>query len=212
MTRRDRDAGQEPSLFDLPLGSPNPAAEVPSSETAEEPAQRLPERAYAREAAHEPALGEGAALGEYPETLESQSVLSREPIIAHLWPRLLSGGADLLVHAGAVAAIALGLQFMAVEPRLENWPSFLAFMAAFSFLYTVVSLAFWGQTAGMAWFGLAARESPQFPLSFAQATRRWLGGLGTVVLAGLPLLLALNGSSLSDRVSRSRTYQGFPAG
>ncbi len=82
-------------------------------------------------------------------------------------------------------------------------------MLAFSFLYTVVSLAFWGQTAGMAWFGLTARESPQFPLSFTQACIRWLGGLLTLSLAGLPLLLALGGRSLSDRLSRSKTFRGF---
>ncbi len=203
MTRRDRDeAEQEPFLFDLPLEPPASAAAVPPTENEAESS-----RAFA---AQDTAPEE--AFGEDPQPLEPQSVVPREPIIAHLWPRILSGGADLLVHAGALAAIALGLQFMAVEPRLEHWPSFLAFMVAFSFLYTVVSLAFWGQTAGMAWFGLAARESPQFPLSFAQATSRWLGGLGTLALAGLPLLLALSGSSLSDRMSRSKTYQGFPAG
>lgn len=217
MTRRDRRyAEREPFLFDLPLEPPDPAAAAPPSEIAEEPARQLPERAIAaqgtpQEQAREPAHEE-VAFGEHPQPLEWQSVVPREPIIAHLWPRILSAGADLLVHFGALAAIALGLQFMAVEPRLEHWPSLLAFMAAFSFLYTVVSLAFWGQTAGMAWFGLAARESPQFPLSFAQATIRWLGGVGTLALAGLPLLLALRGSSLSDRMSRSKTYQGFPAG
>ena len=99
---------------------------------------------------------------------------------------------------------------MGVEPRLAQWPALSAFLLAFSFLYTVVSLAFWGQTAGMAWFGLAARESPQFPLSFRQACLRWLAGWLTAGLLGLPLLFLFGGSSLNDHMSHSRTYRTFP--
>ena len=229
MTRRDRsDADSGQLLFDLPLEPPDRPAPPKLSEIVPELAPREPVRArpgveQATEVAAQPELqqelpsfsdtdsSDEDLRGSYSRALDSQTVGSREPIIAHLWPRILSSGADLLVHAGALAAVALGIQFMTVEPRLEHWPSYLAFMTAFSYLYTVVALAFWGQTAGMAWFGLAARESPQFPLSFAQATIRWLAGLITLALAGLPLLLALGGSSLSDRMSRSKTYQGFPA-
>jgi len=132
------------------------------------------------------------------------------PATAGLLARVLSGGADILAHAGALAGLVLGLYALGVEPRLAHAGSLAAFLLSFSFLYTVVSLAFWGQTAGMAWFGLAARESPQFPLSFAQASLRWLGGLVTLSLAGLPVLLALMGASLTDRISRSTTYQSVP--
>jgi len=215
LTRQDPDDDAEDGrlLFDLPLEPPDRAAtppEFPPAPTPPEPQATAPPSQESRSPpTPSPSLDEFRES--YSQPLDSQTVVTREPVIAHLWPRILSSGADLLLHAGALAALALGLQFMAVEPRLEHWPSYLAFMAAFSFLYTVVSLSFWGQTAGMAWFGLAARESPQFPLSFAQAAVRWLGGLVTVALAGLPLLLALSGSSLTDRMSRSKTYQGFPA-
>ena len=98
---------------------------------------------------------------------------------------------------------------MSIEPRLAQSPALLIFLLSFSFLYTVVSLSFWGQTAGMTWFGLAARESPLLPISFSQAFTRWLGGWITVALLGLPLVLLVTGSSLSDRMSHSRTYRAF---
>ena len=70
----------------------------------------------------------------------------------------------------------------------------------------MVSLAFWGQTAGMAWRGLQTRDRLQRPLTFRQAALRWAGGLLTFATAGLPLLLTLGGASLADWLSRSVTY------
>jgi uncharacterized RDD family membrane protein YckC len=121
--------------------------------------------------------------------------------------RLAAGAADLLVHL-AVAVLALaGCRYLGVSPAPSDWPAFGAFLLSFSFLYTVVPLAFWGHTLGMTWAGLTAQSLDGEPLSFDQTARHWLGTLVTLTLLGLPLLLALTGGrSLSDRLSGSRTF------
>lgn len=84
------------------------------------------------------------------------------------------------------------------------------FVAVFSFLYTVIPLAFWGRTLGMTRVGLVASggDEPQGALTFGQTALRWSGGLLTVALLGLPSLLALlGGRSLTDRLSGSRTWR-----
>ncbi len=107
----------------------------------------------------------------------------------------------------AVAVLALaGCRYLGVSPALHDWPAFGGFLLSFSFLYTVVPLAFWGHTLGMSWAGLTAQSLDGEPLSFDQTARRWLGTLVTLALLGLPLLLALTGRSLSDRLSGSRTF------
>jgi uncharacterized RDD family membrane protein YckC len=119
--------------------------------------------------------------------------------------RLAAGAADLLVHA-AVAVLALaGCRYLGVVPELADAPAVALFLLAFSFLYTVVPLAFWGRTLGMTWAGLAAESADGQPLSFDQTARRWLGALLTLALLALPLLLAATGRSLADRLSGSRT-------
>ena len=129
------------------------------------------------------------------------------PVIAGLSSRFVAGCADALVHVGVLAGVYLGLVALDVEPRTGHWPAFVTLLASFSFLSSVVSLAFWGQTAGMAWQGLQSRDRLQRPLTFRQAMLRWVGGLVTFAAAGVPLLLALRGTSLSDWLSRSVTYQ-----
>ena len=119
--------------------------------------------------------------------------------------RVAAGGADLLVHV-AVAVLALaGCRALGVMPAVADWPAFGVFLLSFSFLYTVVPLAFWGHTLGMTWAGLTAESTGGEPLSFDQTARRWLGALLTLATAGLPLLLAFRGRSLADRLSGSRT-------
>ena len=78
-------------------------------------------------------------------------------------------------------------------------------LLVFSLFYTVVPLAFWGKTPGMAAVGLACQAGDDLPLTFAEALRRWLGELVTVLLLGLPSLLALGATrrSLADRWSGS---------
>jgi hypothetical protein len=134
------------------------------------------------------------------------------PVIAGVVSRLLAGLADAVLHLGVLAGVYLGLVLLDVEPRLHHWPALATLLIAFSFLSSVVSLAFWGQTAGMAWRGLHTRDRLQRPLTFRQAMLRWAGGMVTFAGAGLPLLFALGGASLADWLSRSVTYQAPAAG
>jgi len=119
--------------------------------------------------------------------------------------RLFAGLVDLGVHV-AVAALALGgARAMAVEPALPQLPAFALLLLVFSLFYSVVPLAFWGKTPGMAAVGLACQAGDDLPLTFAEALRRWLGELVTVLLLGLPGLAALGAArrSLADRWSGS---------
>jgi uncharacterized RDD family membrane protein YckC len=101
---------------------------------------------------------------------------------------------------------------MDVAPRPSDLAALLVFFGVFSFLYTVVPLAFWGHTPGMAWAGLRAEDAAGGPLPFGGTVRRWLAAVVTLAGAGVPLLVALSGRSLADRVSGSRTYAaGSPA-
>ena len=131
---------------------------------------------------------------------------------APLGPRLRAGLGDLVILAavGAVAAVGARLLGGALEPA--TLPALATFLLAFSFLYCVVSLAFWGQTPGMTWSGIVARTDGTEPLSFGQTALRWLGHWLTWLLLGLPALLALSGRSLADRLSDSETYELAPRG
>ena len=119
--------------------------------------------------------------------------------------RLFAGLVDLGVHV-AVAALALGgARAMEVEPALPQLPAFAVLLLVFSLFYSVVPLAFWGKTPGMAAVGLACQAGDDLPLTCAEALRRWLGELATVALLGLPGLVALGAArrSLADRWSGS---------
>lgn len=121
--------------------------------------------------------------------------------------RLAAGAADLLIHL-AVGVVALaGCRYLGAMPGLQDWPALTVFLLSFSFLYTVVPLAFWGHTLGMTWAGLTSQSNEGEPLSFDQTARRWLGMLVTLATLGLPLLLALTGRSLVDRLSGSSTLR-----
>ena len=189
----------EQLLFDLPLEGPEQAY-----------VERLP--TVPRSAPEQtPLFGDNETAQQDPAATIEEPAGQREPVIAALAPRLLSGGADILIHAGVLAGVSLGLSAMAVQPQLDHWPALAVLLLAFSFLYTVVSLAFWGQTAGMAWFRLSSQDRLQRPLSFRQSALRWVGGLLTLALAGIPVLSALRWVSLSDWLSRSLTFK-HPAG
>jgi uncharacterized RDD family membrane protein YckC len=122
-----------------------------------------------------------------------------------LGERLLAGLADGVLHLAVLASALVAESLLGLQPQPRQWPGFVAFLVFFSFLYTTVPLAFWGQTPGMAWRGLRARDQGDRPLAFGQTALRWLGALVTVALVGLPALLALGGRSLADRLSRSET-------
>ena len=123
--------------------------------------------------------------------------------------RLVGGVVDLLVHVIVLAGVTGASWLMGVRPSLDDWPAFAGFLLLFSLLYTGVPLAFWGQTPGMMRVGHVARTGAGEPLTFGQTALRWLGALLTLVLVGLPLLMALGASSrsLADRVSGSYTEQ-----
>jgi uncharacterized RDD family membrane protein YckC len=122
--------------------------------------------------------------------------------------RIAAGAADLLVHAAVAVVLLVGTRMMGVRPSLADWPALGAFLLAFSFLYMVVPLAFWGHTLGMAWAGLVARNRDGEPLTFDQTARRWLGGLLTLATLGLPLAVTRRRRSLTDLISGSATYAG----
>lgn len=119
--------------------------------------------------------------------------------------RLLAGVADLSIIALVMALATGGIVFMEVPLEASDALPLALLVLIFSFLYTVIPLAFWGQTPGMAWLGLMACGPEREPLTFGQTSWRWLGALATLLLAGLPMILALRGDSLSDRLSQSQT-------
>ncbi len=132
---------------------------------------------------------------------------------ATLTNRLGAALLDLAVLAAAAVTLPAGALLLGVAVTLETWPAFLAPWLAFSFLYHVVPLAFWGRTPGMASMGLTARTVEDGGLSFGQAVVRWLATLGTLALLGLPGLLALTGRSATDRASGTVTlWRGVPSG
>ncbi len=124
--------------------------------------------------------------------------------------RLAAGVADLIVHAAVGVLALLGCRWLEVQPEVHEWPAFTTFLLSFSFLYTVLPLAFWGHTPGMAWAAITSRnisrDGDGEPLTFDQTVRRWLGALLTLALVGLPVLLGFGGWTLTDWVSGSATY------
>ncbi len=170
--------------------------------SAARPAAALPVPAGRSASAAAPATAMTAMTAGAPAPGEEESAAR-----AGIGRRLASGAADLLVHA-AVGVLALaGCRYLGVTPGVRDWPALAVFLLSFSFLYTVVPLAFWGHTLGMTWAGLSSQSREGEPLSFDQTTRRWLGMLLTLAALGLPLLLALTGRSLVDRMSDSSTFQ-----
>lgn len=194
---------EEPLLFDLPLASPG------HGETAEpvfDPPRKAPQPAPPppRKARPVPVPD--------PEPLEGEEDSGAEPAPASEFPgrgpRLAAGGADVLVHAAVAVAALLGVRSMGVRPSLAVWPAFVWFLLSFSFLFTVLPLAFWGHTLGMAWAGITSRNRDGEPLTFDQTVRRWLGGILTTATLGLPLIVTGDRRSLTDVLSGSASYPG----
>lgn len=129
------------------------------------------------------------------------------PETAELGARFRATCGDLAVLAAAGLAAAVGARALSAPVGGEQLAPLLLFVVAFSFVYAVVPLAFWGGTPGMIWAGLIARTPSSEPLSFGQSVLRWLAGWATFGLLGLPGLLALTGRSLVDRLSASATYR-----
>lgn len=204
--RRSRD--QEPSLFDLPLDGPVPERpDEPEIERDEdEPLLYEPEPRFSPpEPGSVPPSSPAGPSAPHAARPPAPRPSARQP--APLSARLLAGLADLAVHLALAVALLFGSRLLGAEAGLGDWPALVLFLLVFSFLYTVLPLAFWGQTPGMAWAGLVARGTGGESLTFGQTGRRWLAGLLTVALLGLPAFLAAGGGrSLTDRLSGSETY------
>lgn len=198
--RHEEEIPDEPLLFDLPLEPQRGRSAAPTP-----PAER--KRPRQPEPAPEPAL----SFDEPDEPPPSPAARSNASGRAGLGSRISAAGADLLVHASVAVGVLVGCRLMGVRPVLSDWPAVALFLLSFSFLYTVVPLAFWGHTPGMAWAGLDARSRDGEPLAFDQTARRWIGGILTLLLLGLPLLLAFGGRSLSDLLSGSETLSSRSA-
>lgn len=241
MPRRQEQEPDEPLLFDLPLGNDRAAGIAGIPEEPEPPrAERRPrasspqslaapreERAPARprpgpppllldhslpeplqEPLHEPLH---APVDDFSPEAEAEPLPDADRVA--LGSRLAAGGADLLVHAAIAVGVLVGCRMMGVRPAIADWPAVALFLLSFSFLYSVVPLAFWGHTPGMAWAGLSARSRDGEALSFDQTARRWIGGVLTLLTFGLPLLLiplAGRGRALSDLLSGSETVSYRP--
>ncbi len=201
--RRSDEEPEDQLLFDLPLDRPldRPVVAPARTET-----RRTTAAPRARPAPAPPAPitapREDDEAGLHGEEAEETETTAR----AGLGSRLAAGAADLLVHAAVLMILLIGTRLLGVRATLSDAPALALFLLTFSFLYTIVPLAFWGHTLGMAWTGLVAQNRDGEPLTFDQTARRWLGAVLTLAAVGLPLLLALGGRSLADLLSGSVTW------
>jgi uncharacterized RDD family membrane protein YckC len=198
MPRQSKNRDEPPLLFDLPLAEPAP--EHPSS--GRRPPIPPPDLELATEVDLPVRTGPVPVPSAGPRVAQPK----RQGFVPRR-SRLLAGLGDILVHAAVVVAAAVGARLLEVEAALADWPAFAALLLSFSFLYTVIPLAFWGHTPGMAWAGLSTHNPGGDPLTFDQTFRRWIGGLLTLALLGMPLVLAPGRRGLSDWLSGSATYR-----
>jgi len=198
MSRRRQAEGD--LLFDLPLdrtpAAPVEAVEQSTLPLAEEVAD-LPEEASLD------IFDDEQAVSEPPPVSDPRP--PRKPAAVTLGLRAAAGLTDLGFCGAVMVLLVIALLAQGVRPEVADWPAGVVFLLSFSFLYAVLPLAFWGRTPGMALVGLRASSADGRPLSFRQAVLKWLGSVLTVGLAGVPLLLALGGRSLSDLLSGSMT-------
>lgn len=220
---------RRPSLFDPPLEPPQPSASpkrraspgrgsstelplfpeepTPGGERSKAPQEPDPAPPRRQQETGEEGVREAVS----PQQAASPRAGSTS-VRAPLGRRWRAGGFDLAIH-GALGLILLAGSRILGTPlsALENL-GVAVFLAVFSFLYTVIPLAFWGQTPGMVRAGLVARSlegqgGEAGALTFGQTALRWLSGLLTVALLGLPSLLVwVGGRSLTDRLSGSQTW------
>jgi len=205
------DEPEEPMLFDLPLAAPDgdepeepPMRRAPTRRSAE-PREERPQPARLSRTGPVPVPSSRAAVSR-TEDAEDKEAFAPANEFARRGTRIAAGVADLIVHAAIAMGALFGCWGLGVRPTLAELPAGGLFLLAFSFLYIVLPLAFWGHTPGMAWAGITSHNRDGEPLTFDQTARRWLGAVLTFLLAGLPLLLAFGGRSLTDWISGSATY------
>jgi len=209
MSRQDR-RPDEPSLFDLPI---DPASET----TGRAAARRAGRGERAPQAAAEPAsdalplfsptAAAGGAGARDERRLRAVGVEDRPTptVRASVGRRLLAGLGDLALHAAVFVLMLAGARLLGSEVTPAALPPTALGLLLFSMLYTVLPLAFWGQTPGMSFAGIASSSLDGEPLSFGQSFRLWLASLVSLLLAGLPTLIVPRGRSLSDRLAGART-------
>ena len=195
--RRHGQTSRELELFDLPLAVDPEIAEEADREIKRGVGRKAPEPAVGAEQIDLLAATENeAAPREQPE---------ERPRAPHIRRRYLAGVFDAGISAVAFATLVVGTAEIGGLVRTADWPAYLFVVLEFSFLYVVFSVTFWGRTPGMARARLIVRGRNGQAATLGQAARRWLGGVLTVALLGLPTLLALGGrGSLADLLSGSR--------
>ena len=163
---KPNDPEEEPLLFDLPLSAPGSREEpdeLPVTPRRSPPEARRPIPAAPAATPIAPARAASrpgpvpVPVAEMEEDAEPAKAASE---FAGRGKRLAAGLADLVVHAAIAVLALLGCRGLGVRPDLREVPAFAAFLLSFSFLYTVLPLAFWGHTPGMAWAGITSRGIP----------------------------------------------------
>jgi uncharacterized RDD family membrane protein YckC len=212
MSRRGQ-SPDEPELFDLPL-EPQSGSEAPKR-PSRAPEERPSKLGGEGDPGDTLPLFDEAPPEELDGELDDEQL---EPQPAHLAARgappgagtrarLRAALADLGAACAVLATAVIGSRLMGVSLGLEQWMPLAVLLLAFSFLYFVVPLVFWGRTPGMTLAGLVSRSREGLPLTYGQAVLRWVAALITALLLGLPLLLLLRGPSLADRLSGSVTLE-----
>lgn len=208
------DPRRERGLFDLPLEPPPVRRGAESAPEETTSGESLP--LFSEDEIDE-ALGGAIGVEPSAEELAEFAPALRRPVavpppapappLARVGQRSRAAAGDLAVLAAAGVLAAIGASALGIAVGIAHLGPLAVFVLAFSFVYFVVPLAFWGGTPGMIWIGLVARNAVTEPLSFGQSVLRWLGAWATWALGGLPGLLALSGRSLTDRLSSSATYE-----
>ena len=215
MSRQDR-RSEEPGLFDLPLDSAAEAEEhTPARRTAPR-GERAPRAEAAPDslplfAPSQAAASRRPAADVTREARDERPLRVVEPgearpiVRAGIGRRLLAGLGDLALHAAVFVLMLAGARLLGSEITPTALLPTAIGLLLFSLLYTVLPLAFWGQTPGMSFAGIVSSSVDGEPLSFGQSFRLWLASLLAVLFAGLPTLIAPRGRSLSDRLAGART-------
>ncbi len=185
--------------LELPLFAPPPkdSTDADDSHAEGQPGGTAPE---AVSPGDEPIIIETLNLDAPPE---EPATVAAQP--ATLGSRLAAGIIDLIVHGALLGILIGGSSRLGVAIGTRHAVPLAIMLLLFSFLYHVVPLTFWGNTAGMAVAGLRTRTLEDEPLSLSQAVQRWLALLVTAATLGVGSLIALSGRSFADRLSNSRT-------
>lgn len=142
----------------------------------------------------------------HPTPMAARTVptpLEHQP--ASLAKRCMASLVDMALMVGVLGVLLGGGYLLGAPSGMSHLGFYLPTWLLFAFLYHVVPLVFWGRTPGMAYAGIIARGCDGGTMTGAQAMRRWLAGVATLLLLGLPGLAALGGRSLADRASGTTT-------